>query len=87
MIMDITDKLTNWAKHSTAGQRAVILEARDEILLLRDTVNDMMSALECAIFYNDTGQHLPDTDLDAMSLEEVAEIIRSSLKKWSARND
>ncbi len=35
---DIVQKLDNWAKYSTAGQKSVLIEARDEIERLREAL-------------------------------------------------
>jgi archaellum component FlaC len=37
-VNDIAQKLDNWAKYSTAGQKSVLIEARDEIERLREAL-------------------------------------------------
>lgn len=63
--MNIEDKLDNWAKHSTAGQKAVLHEASSKIRELRAALQEIDRA----------------NDHQAMFNPAIDEIIRNTLEQ------
>lgn len=78
--MSIEDKLDNWAKHSTAGQKAVLHEASGMIRDLRkfNQLNNawaltLLQALEN--LYNDYAEYYPSAIENSPAMKAAYELI------------
>lgn len=78
--MNIEDKLDNWAKYSTAGQKQVLLDASSRIRGLRHlnkTNNDWGMTLFQALenLYNDYAEYYPSAIENSPAMKAAYELI------------
>jgi hypothetical protein len=84
--MSIEDKLDNWAKYSTAGQKAVLEEASWTIRKLRrlnKTNNDWGITLFQALenLYNDYASYYPSAIENSPAMKAAYELINEDIEE------